>query len=224
MAKMKNDQESRVTDVEFFNEDLDAFDDSIQKTEQLYTKVEKVFDELTGGETIGYKLIGVSAEVARTLSTVRVAATDAVAKRFSAKKDIATLVMKKKQGEEETTNMESFAREMLGAIRAQPNVTIQANGKSTPEMSERERAALDARIDAELRDNTIKFTKNDAVMKDAFRGVEVCWSKKKRTFVAITRNGNVIDDYPQARVGDKNIVREEDGFAIGSGGTRYRVV
>jgi hypothetical protein len=227
-AEVKTTKESDVIEVKHFDSDITAFDDQIVKTEQLYDEVHNLYNELTGGQnsSVGLRSMGAASEMAKTLSSVRSTAIDAVAKRFTAKRQIADMVLKKTQNEQSSENMESFAREMLGAIRSQtPNITVQANGKaSSNELTQEEREILDRRIEEEMSKDRIAFSANDRVMKDSFRGVEICYNKKKRHFVAMTKSGDTIDDFPQSRIGDKTITREEDGYAIASGGTRYRMV
>lgn len=217
MAKFKGND---VLDVSFFEEDLDAFDDQIVKTEDLYEEVHDVYMQATSGEGSTFKMMRDVSELAKTLSAIRSTSIDAINKRFQMKKSVSEIEQKKMQLNKENENAAEIARATIMAIR---NSIDNSNIKPST-TSEESKEKFNDRIKNAVINNELNLTSNDKAMKYDFKGSEIGFRKKDSKFIAILKNGEVVDDYPQERVLDRNIIKEEDGYVITTTGHRYRII
>lgn len=209
-----------VLSTSFFEEDFQAFNNQLDKNEELYEEVHDLYAQATGGEGATFKMMRDVSEVSKTLASIRATSIEAVNKRFQMKRSVADLEQKKKQNEKEDSNAAEIARAAIMAIRSDLALSkpITTSAKSNAMGKDK----LKERINSEL-NNNIKLSDNDKAMKYAYKGVEVVYNKQKNKYMAIAKGGELIENYPQDRIPDTKIVKEENGFVITNGG-KYRII
>jgi hypothetical protein len=218
MAKLKGKD---VLETEFFEDDLIAFDEQVIKTEELYNEVHDAYKQVTGGDGASFKMMRDASELAKTLSSIRSTSIDAINKRFQMKRSVSDLEQKKQQLHKDDQNAAEIARATVMAIRNSVNKNPDKYINSSDDMNTEE---LNVRLKSAIDNKEITLSDNEKAMKYDFEGAEIVYNKASSRFMAITKSGEVVETYPQERVIDREIAREEDGFAITASGARYRVI
>lgn len=217
-----------------FSSDLRAFDEHLQKNEDLYEEVHGVFKRVSGG---GSGVMGLGhtrdiAEMGKTLSSIRSTGLSAVNQRFAAKKSVVELKMKEKQIENGQANLEDSVGVARAMLRQLSEERIDANRKGVPvperapSQNDADRARLRERINHELETGAIKTTANERAMKYDFQGtVDYAYDASKEKIVAVEKGSTKpIADYPEERIPRMQVIKVEKGQAITSNGSNIQVI
>lgn len=225
MAKDKKHENIDVTEVDFFLSDLGAFDEQIEKNEDLYNQLHGLLNVSTGNSAY---MGGVrnAAELGRTLASIRSTGIEAVNKRFQAKRSLADMEQKKKQLDIDKDNASTLetARLMLQAIHEEDRARLTQGIISTQKKEFVDTSALDRRVDEALNTGGINLTRNDKAMKHAHRGVTFKYDAEQAEFVAFSKDGQIIDDYPKERIPYKKVIKAEDGVAVCDNGDKIIII
>jgi hypothetical protein len=230
-------------DPSYFEDDLRAFDDHINKNEGLYNELHDVFKRTTSG-SMAFGATRDIAELGRTLSSVRSTGIEAVNKRFNAKRSVIELKQKAAMLKKDVENGAETAivKALLHELRhgesykdiPQPFGSGSTQSENRAPTSDAARAALDSRVQTELDSGSIKLTNNDKAMKYDFQkdvdgqsvgGVEYAYNESISALCAVSRSdGKMIHDYPLERIPRLKIVKITDAGAITDNGQTIKVI
>ena len=206
---MSNKDPLNVT--EYFEEDLDRIKQFIDKNEKFYDEIHGLLNlNQSGGFSLNMNRN--TAELAKTLASVRSTALSGVKQLFDAKKSISELSIKQKQVNIENSNSSldsELVKSIIDKIKYDnsPPITITKTTKQ-------DTSKLDDIINEKLQNNEISLTKNEKAMKYDFieGGVVKKYDPNKESIVAVQKNtGKIIEDYPIERFGvDSEIIQVDE--------------
>lgn len=217
-----------VTSIEFFLDDLSSFNEQIEKNEELYGEVHKLLSQTNGSSYFSGGVRNV-AELGRTLASIRSTGIEAVNKRFQAKRSLADMEHKKKQldiDKESSSNIET-ARLMLQTLHEEERARLlHEKGRPTPQRGNTVEDAdqLEKRVSKALEEGNLNLTRNDKAMKHAFKGVTYAYDVTNEEFVARSKTGEILEDFPRERVPYKKVIQLEEGAALCDNGDRIPLI
>lgn len=215
---------NNVTQVEYYIDDIRAYDDHIVKNEQLYDELHSFMDKLKGN-SVNFGGVKDIAEMGRTLAGIRTSGIEGVNKRFQAKRSLADMELKKEQLKNDDAlnqNNAEVARNYLTLIRQTPKV-IKPVVVDSPQ-GEIDLSELNNRVSKELDNGSIAMSKNDKAMKYSLQKVTPVYSKEREKLIALDKDGKEIPDYPEIRMVKGKIIRKTDDFVVTDKNERIKVV
>lgn len=202
--KKKRDRlsDEQVADINFFHEDLVALDDEVEKSDELYGEIHKLYSDLTGGEYIPNKNLRDIAELAKSMISTRSYHADVLNKRIALKKLIADVNYRNNGGIDEAGSeaIQATARQIVSMVRQEAiggNDTVK---KVPKKVKEQETNKLEETIKQHLENGSIVMGKNDKLV-GTNDYVVTRYDKKNEKFVAVdSRDGSIIPDFPEERL------------------------
>ena len=219
---MNKNEEIDPLDPEFFSQDIEEFNSHIEKNETLYNKINTKLDSISSmsGLKTNMKSFGINSEICElgnTLSRIRTSSIDATHKRMQAKKAVADIQLKAKDQQIAQSKNNELAREALSLIQSSQD---QRNNLSLSVKlpNNQDQKQLREEIDKKLSSGEISLTKNDRAMKHDFNGIDYALASDRSTIIVKDSNGGIIEDYPNERIPNMNVVKIENGNATMSNG------
>jgi len=225
--KIQDKNQYVVDDIDF-TDDINSFDKQIMDNEKLYEEVHTIFEKIVQSTTKGGIMGQVHqikdiAEIGKTLASVRSTSIQGVNQRFTAKKTISELKMKRETIDRNIENGDeiSLARSLVKAINEEKQ-SLRNSSKS----SNNEREKLDKVISENISKGNIKLTKNDMAMKYDFNGiVDYVYDSERDIFLAKNKQtGEIIQNYPLERIPKMRVVEQNGSYVITDNGLKIEIV
>ena len=222
IEKRKKLTDNDIDDTNFFLEDLQALDEEIQIADNVYNEIHKLYTNLTGGEYVPTRNLRDIAELAKNMISARTYHADAINKRISLKKTIVDLKYRANGGIDENSAeaMTNYARQIVNMVRQEAmNGGDFSKSKEYKEIDKRtvegkkrnkEEMLLEKTLEDRISSGEIVLGKNDKLV-GVNEYIVTRYDASSDKMVAVdSRNGNVIEDFPENRLPKSKISRKND--------------
>ena len=204
-------KEETVSNINFFQEDLVALDEEVEEADKLYDEIHSLYTNLTGGEYVPNKNLRDIAEIAKTMVSTRSYHADAINKRIALKKLIVDVNYRNNGGLDENGNeaIQATARQIVAMVK-QETLGKPSTVKPKQKQSQKEVDLLEKNIKSKLDSGELVMGVNDNLVGTS-EYVVSRYDKDKEKFVAVdSRNGEVIENFPEDRLPSGKINKVSD--------------
>ena len=199
--------EEEVSSIHFFEEDLEALDDEVKLSDNLYNEIHSLYSNLTGGEYVPNRNLRDIAEIGKNMVSARSYHSDTLNKRIQLKKLIADLNFRNNGGIDENSQeaIQATARQIVALVRQEHHGLPQqkpVTDKRTAEGKKRskEEAELEKTIESRLDSGQIVMGANDKLV-GTNEYIVTRYDKENERFVAVdSRDGTIIENFPTDRL------------------------
>ncbi len=208
IKKKRTLTEDEVSSIHFFEEDLTALDEEIERSDKLYDEIHSLYANLTSGEYVPNKNLRDIAEMGKNMVSARSYHSDTLNKRIQLKKLIADLNFRNNGGVDENSQeaIQATARQIVALVRQDPSLAHKQSNrqidKRTVEGKNRikEESELDKTIEKRMNSGQLVMGMNDKLV-GTNEYVVIRYNKNTKEFIAVdSRNGSIIENFPKDRL------------------------
>lgn len=220
--KRKKLTDEDIEDTNFFLEDLQALDEEIKIADDVYNEIHGLYANLTGGEYVPTRNLRDIAELAKNMISARSYHADAVNKRIALKKTIVDLKFRANGGIDENSSemITNYARQIVSTVRQEAmNDSSFSKPKDYRSVDKRtsegkkqnkEELLLEKALEEKIKSGEIVLGKNDKLVGTNDYIVTRFDPSSNKMVAVDSRNGKVIEDFPENRLPESKISRKDE--------------